>query len=199
MSYYYNYYIGYEHDGKIYPLGPYDCNNKIRDAISKSRSFASNLHDDFCSVPENMISDELRKEFEYEDWNGNKTVDVKYLPISELPEGSFIKRGYFLISDVKAYEENDDTFDLFYENLNPTLYAAKLQNELTFGKPGPKKDCEGEEYTEPSASDFMYYAYPDYNCKEYEAHIIRTFANSLGDYNSSLPKGYKLVVLETEG
>ena len=38
MSYYYNYYIGYKKDNKIYPLGPYDCNGNLKPVISKSSS-----------------------------------------------------------------------------------------------------------------------------------------------------------------
>ena len=207
MSYYYNYCIGYMHDGKIYPLGPYDCNGKLCDVISKSRSFASDLHEDFMIVSEEQISDELRKEFEYEDWNGNKVVNVKYLPLSDLPVGSYIKSGYFLISDVQQYEKyGKDPYDeLFYDCLTPTVYAAKLLNDLAANKnvknteePVSDEDEEDTERPHP-ATDYMFFAYPDYGSKEYECEVIRTAADYLGDFNSSLPKGYKLVVLETEG
>ena len=74
-----------------------------------------------------------------------------------------------------------------------------LKNELMFGKPAPEKDCEGEEYQPKSASDYMYYAYMDHSSKAYETFILRAFAEALGDYDSDLPKGYKVVILETEG
>lgn len=199
MSYYYNYYIGYKHDGKIYPLGPYDGNGRLQMVVSKSRSFASDLHEEFWFVKEDMVSDELRKEFEHENWKGEKSVDVKYCPINDLPDGSFIKKGYFLISDVIRYEESDEHEDLFYEKLTPVAYAAKSHNELIFGKPQPEKDIEGNEFEVHSASDYMYYAYPDYNSKEFEAFMIKQVAYSLGEYNRSLPEGYELVALETEG
>ena len=77
MSYYYTYYLGYEREGKIYPLGPYDCFGKLRDVVNRSRSFASDLHERFWPVKEEEISDELRKEFEYTDWEGKKTVEYK--------------------------------------------------------------------------------------------------------------------------
>lgn len=198
MSYYYSYYIGYELNGKIYPLGAFNSFNKLCAVREISRSFASDLHNYFSKVKDSQITTELRKCFEYTDWNGIQSIDVKYLPFEDLPEGSFIKKGYFLIDDVKQYEEDDVFFDGFYDTLTPEVYAVKMKNELTFGKNQPKKDCDGYEYTEPNASDYMYYAYPDYSCREYDAHVIRLFADALCDYNS-LPEGAKLVVLETEG
>ena len=69
MSYYYNYYVGYKKDGKIYPWGPYNANGKLEPMVSRSRSFASDLHEEFYAVSDKEVSEELRKEFEYEDWN----------------------------------------------------------------------------------------------------------------------------------
>ena len=199
MSYYYNYYIGYKKDGKVYPWGPYDAEGKIQPMVSRSRSFASDLHEDFYTVKDEMISDELRKDFEYTDYNGKKYFDVKYLPEKELPAGSYIKTGYFLISDVKAYEEGE-YFDGFYDRLSPEVYAAKLQHEMMFGKNQPEKDDEGNEYTEPNASDYMFYAYPDYNSKEYETFILRELIEALRDYHHiGTDSDIEYVVLETEG
>ena len=198
MSYYYNYYIGYQKDGKIYPLGPYNCFGKLKTVISRSRSFASDLHNLFYHMKEEAISDELRKEFEYPDWKGNPCIDVKFLPMKELPSGSCIKRGYFLMEDVKEYESNEDAWDIFYDHLSPEVYAAKLQNELAMGKPTPEYDEEGEEIVNHSAADYMYYAYQDYNCQEYEAECIRLVADMLSEYED-IPEGAELVVLETEG
>ena len=200
MSYYYNYTIGYMHEDKIYPLGPYNSFGKLKDVISKSRSFASDLHYSFWHIPEEMISDELRKEFEYEDWKGEKQIEVKYLPVTELPEGSFIKTGYFLIEDVEQYEqEHGDSYDLFYDHLSPTVYAAKAQNEARFGSPEKQVDEEGGDITPHSASEYMYYAYPDFNSKEYEAFQLRAAAEMLKEYGRPMPDGAVLVVLETEG
>lgn len=62
MSYYYNYYIGYRTpDGKIYPLGPFDANGVIHPALCRSRSYASALHHDFSCIPEEDVTNELRK------------------------------------------------------------------------------------------------------------------------------------------
>lgn len=196
MSYYYNYYIGYKKEGKIYPLGPYNSFGKLNAALWRSRSFASRLHEEFNPIKEEEISEELRKEFEYTDWEGKKTVEVKLLPLSMLPTDSYLKSGYFLISDVELYEKDHDEEGLFYDCLSPQIYAAKLQHELTFGKPAQKLDEEGEEITEHSASEYMYYVYPDYRSKEYEASVIREIANALNEYTLD---DEDIVILETEG
>lgn len=195
MSYYYNYYIGCKKDGKIYPWGPYTADGKLRPIICRSRSFASDLHDYFRYVSEEEMSDELREEFEYEDWNGIKRVEVKYISENELPNDDFIKRGYFLINDVKVKAYKGDFYDDFDDPISPEIYAAKLQHELTFGKNQPKKDCEGNDYIEPNASDYMYYAYPDYRTKEYESHILRQTLEALRTYTDDV----EFIVLETEG
>lgn len=200
MSYYYTYYLGYKHEGKIYPLGPYDCFGKLRDVINRSRSFASNLHERFWPVEEDEISDELRKEFEYTDWEDKKVVSLKKLALSKLPSGDFIRRGYALIDDVKVYEEADsyDTDGLFCDFISPTVYAAMSANEKTFGKPAEREDADGNRYIPNSASDYMYYAYPDYSSENYEADIIRSAASSY-KYTNEMPEDAEIVVLLSEG
>ena len=201
MSYYYNYYIGYINpdDNKIYPLGPYNSSGRLCRVISDSRSVASDLYEDFYAVKETQISDSLRKEFEAENWEGEPVVEVKYLPVEELPNNSYIKTGYYLIDEVKVYEsiKDDEWFEGFSEIISASVYAAMLKNEIVFGKNKPELDCEGNECTVPSASDYMYYAYPDYSSKEYDAHLLRRAVDSLEYYD--LPSGTKYVILEDEG
>lgn len=198
MSYYYDYYVGYKKDGKIYPLGPYDAMGKIHAALSKSRSFASDLYNEFYPIKEIEISDELRARFESEDWNGELKLNATCLTESELNElnSNYIKSGYFLISDVESYEKDGDTWDIFYDKITPQVYAAKLQHELTFGKNQPQKDIEGNEYTEPNASDYMYYAYPDYNCKEYEVSVLKGMIEILSGYELKVDE---YVIILSEG
>lgn len=200
MSYYYQYYVGYEDilTGIIYPYGPYNCQGKLKPIIEKSRSFASDLYNEFVPIPSGCVSAELRKEFEYENYLGVKQVDVKYLKLENLPEGEYIKKGYFLIEDVQNWEQNgDDT--LFINMITPLIYAEKLKKEIIFGKNQPKKSIECEEYIEPNASDYMYNAIPNYNCKEYEAFQIREVINMLYDYDFFADGNKEIVILETEG
>ena len=200
MSYYYQYYIGYEDvlTGIIYPYGPYTSENKLKPVVEKSRSFASNLHNDFIYVPDACISTELRKEFEYENYLGVKQVDVKYLKLEDLTNEDYIKKGYFLINDVQAWEQGEDD-SLFCNMITPLMYAEKLKKEVIFGKNQPKKDEYGEEYTEPNASDYMYYAACDCTSKEYEAFLIREAVNMLYDYDFFHEGNKRIVILEMEG
>lgn len=200
MSYYYNYYCGIiDKNGKIKPYGPYDANGKLHCILSRSRSFASNLYEDFCMVKEEQVTDELRKEFEYENYNGEQKCEVKYLPIKELPNGSYLKSGYFLVGDIKDWEAQPDVinFDGFYNMISPAIYAEKLKTQFIFGENTTKVDEDGEIIGEPNASDYMFYCIPDYGSAEYEADVIRQTCYMLDEYE--LPEACKLVVLETEG
>lgn len=194
MSWYYNYYLGFVKDGKIYPLGPYDYKQKLYPVFSRSAGFASDLHNEFYRVPEEYVSDELRKQFEYDNYLGEKTISVKMLEFNKLPKGEYIKSGYYLIDDVEEYHKTQDCWDLFYERLDPLVYADKFKNEAILGLPKPKKDCEGEEFEVYSCADYMYFCYPDYRSKEYEVALLKLQLEVLRDLDI---KDY--VVLMTEG
>lgn len=188
MSYYYNYYLGYIDGDKIYPFGPYNSFGTLCPIIHRTMNFASYLHTKFSKVQESSISEELRNSFERKNWKGEKFVDVSYLSLEELPVGNYIKSGYFLIDEVKKFEEEDDEFFEFSEILSSHFYAAKLQNEMTFGS---------NSNDEKSASHYMFYTYPDYKSEEFEARMIYSAAESLLAYEKSI-KRENLVVLEFE-
>lgn len=198
MSYYYNYYIGYKTANEtIFPLGPFDMNGVMHPALSKSRSFASDLHNDFYCILEKNVSDELTNALGYVWQEGEEKTfrNGKYLPLSELSGGNFIKDGYFLISDVEHYLETGETE--FYDYIPKEVYAARLQNEITFGPPLKETDEFDQDVTPRSCRDYMYFAYPDVNSKEYESWIIRNAVEMLEF--SDRPKDSVLVIIETEG
>ena len=196
MSYYYCYTIGIiDKNDKIKPLGPYDANGNLKYVIEKSRSFASNLHEYFHYIRKDQITDELRKEFIYDD--SSEVENLKYLPVCELPNESYLIKGYFPIEDIQNYElGNYSAEDILCNMITPTIYAEKLKKEYMFGKNKYEEDIEGEKYKEPNASDYMYYVIEDYNSKEYEAELLRNVAYIVGD---NLSEGESLVVIETEG
>lgn len=194
MSYYYNYYIGYISDNKIYPFGPYNGLGNLVPVISRSSSFASDLKSYFNTISNDMVSDNLKKEFEtYLEYS-----TLKYLYLSELPDNSYIKSGYFLISDVEQYERYNDDFDLFYDYKTPEVYCQMMQNQLIFGMPEKETDDEGNEFIPKCAYDYMYYCYPNYHSKEYESFLIREVAEMLNEY-TGLPENSKFVVILAEG
>lgn len=197
MSWDTTFYLGImDKDKKIRPLGPFNHKGEYRDVFYTSRSFTTDLKEDFYPIKWEQMTDELHKEFSFKSPNDEMFQFFEYLPLSELPNGEYIKRGYFLREQVNAYLEDEDT--TFYNVLTPEQYAFKLENELKFGPPKPKKDCEGEEYIEPSCADYVYFSYPEYQSKEFEAYILRFIASTL--VNSwELEDGEQIVVIKTEG
>lgn len=198
MSWYVWYKLGYEDkDGKIYPLGPFDNQGNFKDIFCRSRSFASDLWEEFRDIPQEKVSDELRAVYEKDIENDDIQFDdrqVRYMYLSDLPKGNYIKSGYFLIEDIGRYEKDRYAEDIFYDHLTPQEYALRVENELKFGPPKPKKDFCGYEYTPNSVSDYAFYMYPEYYCKEYEAFLIRQVAEIYDEYNEM-----KVVVLEEDG
>lgn len=179
----------------MYVLGPFDNNGNLCSILVKSRSYASNLHEKFRKISDDEISDDIRKHFEYrDDYTGKNIVDLKVLEVDKLPSGEFVKSGYVLIDDVKAYENGED--DVFYGVLSPTVYAAKANNERIFGKNEERTDEYGDKYHEPNASEYMYYAWVDKNSEEFEACIIRGVYHMMVDYEED---GFKYFVLLSEG
>lgn len=202
MSYYYNYYLGYKdkEDGLFYPLGPFDNNGKINCVFYKSRSYASDLHEDFYNMKEEDYSEQLKNVFSFEDYE-KKIVyeDLAYLPLSELPSSDYIKKGYFLIKDVERYLEDENrlyNMDIFYDHIDSELYSLMLKNELSIGPRTQEYDCEGEPLEQHSCADYVYFAYPDYLSKEYECHLLN---NAASIYEDITYKGKEIVVLKTEG
>ena len=187
MSWYVDYYVGYKtKEGKIYPLGHFDCFGNLRPVLTKSRSFASNLWERFQRVTLAETTEELKKHFPDGDlfsWGDSSEEKEEQAPwcfwldVDDLPTGSYLKKGYFLQEDIAQYErsltDEDVYFGEFYEMLTPAEYVRKMESELKFGIPKPKKDCEGNEFEVYSCGEYSYYVYPDYSCQEYEASVIR--------------------------
>ena len=190
MSYYFSYYLGLMgDDGKIRPIGLFDENYEIYPIFSRSRSCASDLHDDFMKVRNDMFTEELKKKFAVQD-KGIHYTNLKYLMLDDLPSDSFIKSGYFLISDIEEYEKNGgDSYDLFYDSLTPVVYQKASENELKFG---------GVKIGDHSIKEYAYYAYPDYYSKDYESFMIQSAFNAYLDSHIEIDR-HKCAVLEEEG
>ena len=203
MSYYYEYYLGYEEDGKIFPLGPYNNEGKIIPIVCRPKSVASDLHEHFAIVPDGKASDELKKHFEYTGFYDEPALNARYLPASEMPNEDFIKDGYFLIKDVSTYISSDmdaeDAHFLLGNPISPKIYSAMLINEIALGQPNKEVPNDGivDYDDEPhSATEYMYFAYPDYYCKEYESHLILSLLREF-DAADGIKRSY--VILESEG
>ena len=205
MSWYVDYYIGYRTpEEKIYPLGHFDCFGNLHPVLTKSRSFASDLWEKFDRISLKETTDEIKKYFRDSElfYSSEKPEEEPpwcfWMYLEDLPKGSYLKKGYFLQDEIAEYERNDGCFDGFYHMLTPAEYIRKMEAELKFGVPKPKKDAEGYEMEVHSCGEYSYYIYPDYESEEYEASVIRDAAN-IYEYLTDIPKGSKLVILQTNG
>ena len=206
MSWYTNFYVAFQtKDGMIYPYGPFDYSGDYKCIHWTSRSFTTELKDYFEPIEKEKLSVEMIHAtfgLDIEDINDYLPQFWGICPLDALPKGDFIKSGYYLIDDIEKYRNNYDPNDLFYEKLDCTSYAMKLENELKFGKPTEITDEWGNKYTPHSCSDFSYFCYPDYCCKEYESFKIQTIVRSMyEDYYAKkvIPENSKIVIFKTEG
>ena len=185
MSWYYSYYIGYKKNGKIYPLAPYDCNHNFYPIFEKSRNFSSDLHDYFYKVKKDEISEELKEIFGDDCFSERL---ISFLPLNEAKamSGQWIKTGYCLYDDVQDYFQGYFSInDLKYNMLSPEQFVIKMQKEL----------CSGQsEKEEHSYKDYIYFSFPDFECKEYEIFMILNQIDNIYFENSD-----NIVILLFEG
>lgn len=173
--------------GKIYPHGMYDGDGNIHPVLRVSRGFASNLHEDFINIPEDMVSCELRTQFaQYSD-------TVKYHTLSGLGSDDYIRRGYCLKSDILKYMQSDNDYwskvmdDLVRNMIPENIFAMKALNEINQHGSGNEHPC----------SEYQYFCFPDHTCREYEVSVLTRVA-AMFDL-AYWDQDTKIVILETEG
>lgn len=185
MSWYYTYYFGYiDKDNIVHTAGPYNKDGEIKCIFTRSRSFASDLYRSFNALDEEHMGEDFKKDFTID--GSFDSYYYSYLPLKELGDSDYIKKGYALVDDVIAYNEGDGQYPI--EMMSIEEYAIRIDNELKFGKdPRWKRDNSDEddcEYVEPTKSvrDYVYHVYPDYYSKEYETFLIKEYADSILDW-----------------
>ncbi len=176
MSTYYSFYIGYKtKDGKFHAYGPFDKEQQLRPCLEKSRSFISNLYEDFIKLSINEMDDFLKEHFTYKGGfsSSDETLhsDLYYLPVSELPETNFIKRGYYTTEDIVDYLANGEPY--FGEYYSENEYAIRISAAF--------KNGDTEELDR--LKKFSYFSYPDYESKEYESFILHHFMSFQGPFD----------------
>lgn len=197
-TYQYAYYLGYKKDNQIYPLGPFNEAGKLKPIINRSYDTLHRFDCEIAEVTDSEFSEELYQEFECDgDKRKNKRyhVPLKKIMLKDLPEGNFISRGFFPVNEVNDYEKSDGTKHCFYDHKTPSVYAELLKNEIQLGK----KTREYDEYEQTNyhyATDYMFYAYPDYSSKYYESFLIKMFVDVLRFNEEILEKD--IVILEQE-
>jgi hypothetical protein len=176
MSTYYSYYIGYQTaDVKLHAYGPYDCKGNLCPILEKSRSFISDLPDDFWNASIEMLDEELTKKFVYKGYNDRLETSLRFLPINELPTTDFIKKGYFLKDEVIEHIAHPD--EEFYptESYSVEEYAAKAASIISNFNGINKDEVE-------DLQRFYFYCYPDYNSCEFESFILRHTVSVQGPF-----------------
>ena len=206
MSWYTSYFCGIQApDNKIYPLGPFDNKGNLKYVLEKSRSFETGINESFTKLTADMWTDELEKALLHvaDPEMTNEAREflheyTSYCPIKDLPTGDWIKRGYYLIDQIQTYEENDGDYEVFYDSISPEVYVRRMEQELKFGPPKPRKNEFGDEYTPHSCAEYSYFCYPDYNCVERDAFELRKMGNILIE-DWELKDGWQKVAVLTEG
>lgn len=224
MSTTYNYYIALRDKetkkfevfpGTTYKSETYSYSNpkedkkytiRLRSIYWRSGSFMpESFSSEFITVNEDDCSDELKEAFTFKNWdNTNEFSEVLgYITLDDLNkmDDDFVKTGYFLAEDVSKYEKNKEIIfddEIFYDRLSPVVYANMCTKQI---KTHTEKDCDGYEYTVHGFEDYMFYAYPDYDSKEYLIHELKIIMNS---YQESIEyisefKNKELVLLQDWG
>lgn len=206
MSYYYNYYVGQRNKatGKFTTVEPYDANGEPMCLLWKSRSYASDLHEDFypiyskdmenrlksfsCFIPSSMTDEDYDKDY----------YKVKYMPYNEFQLSEPFRNGYVLTEDVINYSTDAgcDFSEYARDILTPEQYAAFAHSYMASKKTRNVYDSATDEEIECNPSDYMLFNWVDYDGRQYEQWSITNIISSL---DITPDKGYELVILETEG
>lgn len=175
MSTYYSFYLGYTtKDGKFHAFGPFDKFNNIRPMLEKSRSFISDLYEDFIKVPIDKMDEYLFNNFTYNDpyKEGERYNYLYYLPARNLPGTDFIKRGYYTTEDIADYLNTGEPY--FSDYYSETEYGLKLSTAV--------KNDDKEEIDK--LKKYSYFSYPDYECREYESFVMHQFMSYNGPFDN---------------
>ncbi len=208
MSYYYTYYLGKRETatGRVSLAGPYDEKGHVVSLMSKSRSFASDLHEDMLPLAEEEMAEDVREQFTYEDWKGNKVLDtVKSMPFAALSGKTPFKCAYVPAFDVIDQNDTDDDDEIYYsDKLNDaqyaTLCAASVRGSAAGKRTIERYDLEMGEYKgmELGPEDYVRHMWVDTTSREYEEWLLSTIVWSVGDLCWP-PKGFENILLEVEG
>lgn len=205
MSYYYTYYLARRNrkDGIVEPCAPFDENGKMMSLLCRSRSFASDLWQSMDLLGEDKMSDALKKEFTYKDWNDDEAVEqVRVLPVDKLSAASPFKCAYVPVFDVV---DGVDPVEVgFSDKLSPEQFAAFAQAYAADHKNTRKierYDIESDSYkvVELTPGEYMYYRWVEDVSAEYESWLLMTMFENLGERFWRHDDEVEYVILETEG
>ena len=180
MSTYYSFYIGYRtKDKKFHAFGPFDKDNKLRPILVKSRSFISDLYQEFYPVRIEDMDEFVEIMFTHSSIYGNTdglVTDLKWLPVSDLPGTDFMKTGYFLTEEIMDYIlTKEPCFSEHYEMIEYSiLLEAAVKNNNTEEIERLKK--------------YSFFSYPDYDSAEFESYILNHAISFQGPFSEYIIK-----------
>ena len=184
MSMYYTMYFVYKKEDKFYPIGPYTKNGKLLSVSAWSRSFMSNLIDDFRGIEPKDFSNDLfnvllksdkEEGYGYHDFNefmkeeSNMLFGSNFLvcPLDTIKRAGVnngIVQGYMDRETVNQIERNklkgeDDYVEVSeYDFVMPTVYASMDKDEQ---------------------KQYCYYAMQLTDSKSYQASLLTTIWSAM--------------------
>ena len=174
MSTYYSYYLGYRTtDEKVHIYGPYDKFGNVECIFCRSRSFASQIYQDFIRIRAEKIGDDIIKDFMkvYDTtYIDRYEMNINYMLLDDLPSTDYIKSYFVPVDDALYYlnkikEEDDYENIYFHKKYTIEEYALATNNAIR----------ENDEKKIKELSDYVYFSYPDYNSKEYESFLVQNY------------------------
>lgn len=146
--------------------------------MTRCESSMYDLDDVFQQADESDFTDEMKKAFMETTWEGEDYFDPSLMEISleDLRKLSddYIKRGYYLTNQIDEYEREGDS-DVLLDHIGANEYANLCAKQI---KQSVVENEWGEKYTKYGYEDYMYYAFPDYYCKEWIIHELKIIANA---------------------
>lgn len=185
---------------EFFPGVTYEDGDVVRPRSIHYRSSSFMPRDYFYNymhpVSEDMLTEELRAAFTVEGWNGQDHLleSIHWISYDEFMKcnSNYIKTGYFLVEDVKAFLQGADTEELFYDNLPAAVYADMCARKISARE---VEDSEGCKHVQRGWEDYMYFAYPDLDGEAYLTHTLKVLLNSYHDWTYSRDFKDKTLVL----
>lgn len=185
MSTYYYFYIGKKEDGVFKAFDLYNAKQKPLAILCRSRSFISDLPDEFYhEEDEKKIGENIKhiaKEYKLCSDNTPDTYDLRYLSLAELlkfTKDGGIRHGYVDAEIVNIYEvygkkEGNVFSDYEFDIISPIVYANMDKEEQ-------KK--------------YVYYSWIDYDSREYIANLLADIAVAIVDANLDYMKAEDIYI-----
>lgn len=183
MSISHVYYLGIKNKktNMVRFAGPYDKDGKIL-SIYQQGSY-SPLSKTLSELPEEEMSDDLKKEFTYEDWNGKDRLDTVRIGELDYDVSIPLLNRYIYVDAL-----NDDTVSEYYDSDVMDDCSMSEREYAIFCKACEKNPNKIrkiylesiDDYIETKPNDYILYRWIDYDSPELAKYMIYESASNLG-------------------